>query len=241
MKAFVDSREPEDVKNMFHTQFSGTDFGTETRELPQADFYLPEYDVAIERKEASDFASSTTEGRLSEQADRMMAEHNHNFLFLENEINDNDHYKTGSPDRINSLYNLKYSNIGDNSIIGMQTSLAVKRNFKIIYTESVDQTVYAVKRVFERFADEEHEQADGGYVKTADTGEVEDVQTAMIAQIDGVSADTAARILDEISFSVIAKKAPEVGYEGPKIVKEELMSVDGVGEKRAERVINAFQ
>jgi len=241
MKAFVDSREPGNVKNMFHTQFGGSEFDTETKELPQADFYLPEYDVAIERKEASDFASSTTDGRLSEQADRMMAEHDHNFLFLENEINDKDHYRTGSPDRINSLYDLKYSDISDNSIIGMQTSLAVKRNFKIIYTESVDQTVYAVKRVFERFADKEHEQADGGYVKTADTGEVDDVSVAMLMQIDGISEDKAWKILEEMRFSALGAFVCRGTKNGKERARDKIKNVDGVGDTLADRVINAFQ
>jgi len=79
MKPVIDSREPSKVKRFFE-QNSDTEWAV--RELPQADFYLPQKDVAIERKEASDFVSSTTEGRLSEQADRMAANHDHNHLLI---------------------------------------------------------------------------------------------------------------------------------------------------------------
>lgn len=222
MKAYVDSREPRKVKRK--TWNDKKDISFHEKELPQADFYLPEHDVAIERKEASDFASSTTDGRLSEQADRMMAEHDHNFLILEGDI---------------SVYNLKYSDISDHSIIGMQTSLAVKRDFKIIYTKSIDQTIYAVNRIFERFMDEEHESADGGYVKTADTGEVDNIDAKMISQIDGVSTEKALKIcevtsINDIAWNVSCERGDTQG------IKDKIMNVDGVGTVLAQRVIDAF-
>jgi len=224
MKAIVDSREPTDVKSRFHaTVTTGV---TMTEELPQADFYLDEYDVAIERKEASDFASSTTDGRLSEQADRMVAEHEHVFVIIE---------RSSEP-----LYDLPYTKVSDNSLIGMQTSLAVKRGVRIIYTESVEQTVYAVKRIFERFCDGEHERAGGGYVKTADTGEVDNLDVRMIAQIDGISADKARTIVEEvgdlnrISWNVSAERGDTQG------IKDALMQVNGIGPTLAGRLINVF-
>jgi len=218
MKAFIDSREPVKIKDL-----AEVDRNYETKELPQADFYLPEEDVAIERKEASDFASSTTDGRLSKQADRMIAEHEHVYLILE-----------GSP------YDLEYSNISPNSVIGMQTSLAVKRGIKIVYTSNEHETLYAVNRVFERHADGEHEQQDGGYVKTADTGEVDDVQVAMLMQIQGISEEKARAILKKISFDELADCATNIGYDGPEIAKEAVRKVDGIGPTLAQRVIDSF-
>ena len=82
MEAFVDSREPGSVKGRIIHDID-TDITYDAKELPQGDFYLPEHDVVIERKEALDFASSTTDGRLSEQADRMVAEHEHVFVVIE--------------------------------------------------------------------------------------------------------------------------------------------------------------
>ena len=223
MKAFVDSREPDEVKLKCAKGNANGEITFNTKELPQADFYLPEEDVAIERKEASDFASSTTDGRLSKQADRMIAKHDHVYVIIE---------RPSEP-----LYDLPYTNVSENSLVGMQTSLAVKRGIKIIYTESVEQTLYAVNRVFERHLDSEHEEQGGGYVKTADTGEVDDVHVAMLMQIDGISEEKAEAILEQVSFN-------ELGYMTPmdsNDTEASIMRVDGIGPTLAERVISAFQ
>jgi len=223
---FIDSREPQNLKSMAAMQH-----GMQTKELPQGDFYHPEHDVIIERKEASDFASSTTDGRLSEQADRMIAEHDHVCLIIENDV---ESYFDGDKYQIKSLYDLRYSHVSSHSIIGMQTSLAVKRGIKIIYTESIDDTCYAVNRIFERFRDEEHESAESGYVNTADTGEVDDVQVAMLMQVDGISKEKAKYIDSKLySLANIVKE--------PDSTKKRLLEVEGVGDTLAERVINAFQ
>lgn len=212
MKGFVDSREPDKVKEL---AAKSTDISFDTKELPQGDFYLPDYDVIVERKEASDFASSITDGRLSEQADRMVANHDYAFVVIE-----------GSP------YGLKYSDIHENSLIGMQTSLAVKRGIHILYTEGFEQTVEAVNRVFQRFLDEEHEASDIGYVKTADV-ETDDTGVAMLAQIEGISEEKAREIDELFVFEEFVRHPDEM--------KEELQDmIDGVGPTLAERVINAF-
>lgn len=229
MRAFVDSREPEGLKNLAESKY-----GFETKELPQGDFYLPEKDAVIERKDASDFASSTTDGRLSEQADRMIAEHEHVYLILENDL----YWQDGE---FNSLYNQIFSSISENSIIGMQTSLAVKRGIKIIYTENVDQTLYAANRIFERHMDDEHEQDNTGYVKTADTGEVDDVQAAMLMQIDGISKNKAEDILElygDVASVAVGERNGMM--ESEKVRKESLQTISGIGPTLSERVINAF-
>jgi len=231
MKAYVDSREPAELRGeLLEKEYS---IVYSVKELPQGDFYLPEYDVVVERKEASDFASSTTDGRLSEQADRMIAEHEHVFLIIENEL----YSKYGDAF---GLYTQEYSNIEANSITGMQTSLAVKRGIKIIYTESIKDTCYAVNRIFERFADEEHKSAESGYVKTADTGEVEDTQVAMLMQIDGISEEKARHVLNVISFDKIAYMS-EPGSDSETDLSSRIQRVDGIGDKLADRIIKAFQ
>lgn len=234
MKAYVDSREPDEVSLRLLKGSAKDDrqHSWDEKELPQGDFYLPEHDVVVERKEASDFASSTVDGRLSEQADRMVAQHDHVYVILENSVEKT--YGEGDP---YSLYNLRHSNINNNSITGMQTSLAVKRGIKIIYTESVSDTCWAVNRIFERFTDEEHVQADEGYVATSDTGEVDDVQVAMLMQVEGISEEKAREILDIKAFSWYVYMVQEDHAR----MKEVLMRVDGVGDKLAERVINAFK
>jgi ERCC4-type nuclease len=219
MKFFVDSREPQSVKNKLLL----TSHDVEVKELDQADFYMPEEDVAVERKEASDFASSTTKGRLSEQADRMASSHDYNFLLLE-----------GSP------YDLSYSNVGSHSLIGMQTSLAVKRGFSTVFTESVEDTCYAVVRVFERFGSGQHESSSSGYVKTADTGEVDDVQVSMLMQVQGISREKAEKIVEEIGFSSICSMRHNA-FAPEEKCKAKFEEIDGIGSTLADRVLNAFR
>lgn len=230
MRAFIDSREPEGMRNLAENKY-----GFETKELPQGDFYLPEKDVVIERKDASDFANSTSDGRLSNQADRMIAEHEHAYLIIENDL-------YWQNDEFNSLYSLIFSNVSANSLTGMQTSLAVKRGIKIIYTESGDQTLYAAKRIFERYMDDEHEQDGAGYVKTHDTGEVEDVQVAMLMQIDGISKEKADYIAESFDFSQLSENSYIYDSDDNRVkVEDALQSIPGIGPTLAERVISAFQ
>ena len=217
MKAKVDSREPKDLKSKAQLEY-----GFEEDTMPQADFYLPEKDVAIERKEASDFASSTTEGRLSKQADRMVAEHEHVYIIIE---------RPSEP-----LYDLPYTNVSDNSLIGMQTSLAVKRGIKIIYTESIEQTLYAVNRIFERHLNDEAD--DTGYVKTHDTGEVEDVQVAMLMQIDGISEEKGQNIVEKYG---IRRINAAICQGAGDMVAEDIQTIDGIGPTLAERVMETFR
>jgi len=233
MKAFVDSREPMELKTITDIEFEDISI----KELPQGDFYLPSEDVVIERKEASDFASSTTDGRLSEQADRMIDEHEHVYVIIENDIGS---YYNGDDYRVKSLYNLRYSGVGSHSLIGMQTSLAVKRGIKIIYTESADDTVYAAKRVFERHLDGEAGEGDS-HVKTADTGAVDDLNVKILMQIEGVSEQKARTIVKEvgdvghIAWNVACERGDTDG------VKDALRNIDGIGRVLAKRVINTFQ
>lgn len=223
-KAVIDSREDQKVKKSFSVEMQRFEqLEAEVEELDQGDFYLPECDVVVERKEASDFASSLTDGRLSEQADRMAANHDHVFLVIE-----------GSP------YDLKYSDVSGKSVTGMQTSLAVKRDVHILFTNGVMATHYAVGRVFQRFLDGEHREADTGYVKTADTGEVDDVQVAMLMQIDGISKQKARDILDQLPFDTLAyNSAAQYGHRTE--ISRRLKKVDGVGDTLAWRIIDVFQ
>jgi len=119
----VDSREPGHVKALAQelvakvgdnpNLYSDEVMTVEECELETADFAVPELGIGIERKAASDFASSVQDRRISEQGDRMVEEFEHRYVIIE---------ESGD------LYNLKYTNIADNSLIGQQVSLAAKRD-----------------------------------------------------------------------------------------------------------------
>jgi len=74
-------------------------------------------------------------------------------------------------------------------------------------------------------------------VKTADAGEVEDVQVAMLMQIDGISEEKAGKILDRFRSIATMIYSKEQGFD----VKTELQDIEGIGSTLSKRVINAFQ
>jgi len=122
----------------------------------------------------------------------------------------------------------------------MQASLAVKRGFRTIYTEGVDDTCYAVLRLFERFSSGQHERDASGYVKTADTGQVDDVQVAMLMQINGISEEKARKIVEKIGFSSICSMRHNA-FAPKEKCKDKFTEIEGIGPTLAQRVIDAFE
>jgi len=113
----VDSREPGHVRELAKELAGSEAIDTvEVTQLETADFAVPELGIGIERKAASDFASSVQDRRISEQGDRMVEDFEHRYVIIE---------ESGD------LYNLKYTNIADNSLIGQQVSLAAKRDINL--------------------------------------------------------------------------------------------------------------
>jgi len=216
-KAVVDSAEPWQARE-YMKQKSGGVFDWSQEKLPTGDYVYPAESVVIERKEASDFASSLTDGRLSEQADRMCEEFDYQYIILE-----------GSP------YKLQYSDVAENSLMGMMSSLAVKRGIPVLFTETRDQTLWLVNRIFERHRGGEAGQG-GSHVKTFDAGEVDDLELAMLMQIPGVTESKANEIVDTYGgFHRLSGRAHE-----PKQFKNDLMRIDGVGSKTASKIVNLF-
>lgn len=216
MQVQIDSREPEAVKQAADTILD--DYGVET--LDTADFAVPELGIGVERKEASDFASSVRDRRISEQGDRMVEEFSHRYVILEGD----------------GLYNLKYTDISANSLIGQQVSLAAKRDINIVVSPDVEGTVYAVRRIVERV---KNGSEDVGYVKTVDV-ETDDTALAMLCRINGISCEKAERLLDEYYFRDGLSGFGILVRTERDQVKRDLQMLDGIGPVLAERVINAF-
>lgn len=211
----VDSNEPQGIINEIKDR---ADFNVKVESLPQGDFLYPTEGVAIERKTGSDLAQSIQDRRVKEQTARMRAEHDHVYLVAEGE-----------------LFNLPHSNMHPNSITGQMISLAVKKGVRIVPTQSHAGTGYAVNRIFERHRDEEH-QEQTEYLRRHDTGEVEDVNTSMLMQIDGISQEKAEAILDLKDW----KSWTWLAVDDHAKMSEDLQRIDGIGPKTATKVIKAF-
>lgn len=228
MKLLIDSREPGQVQQQMIVEAETSDIITDTEvtTLETGDFAVPELGLGIERKEASDYASSVTDGRASRQGDRMVEEYRHRFVVLE-----------GS-----GLYDLKYSSVSSNSLVGQQVSMAVKRGINFINTGGVKGTCFAVRRIVERLA--KQEAGDGeeiGYVKTFDT-DADDFRVKALAQVEGISESKAEDLVEQTSlFNDGFSRFGSLLWSGETgDVREELMRVDGVGNGLAERIIKAF-
>lgn len=221
----VDSREPNDMIDAMRKEVENSDVIQDItiKELETADFVCS--DIGVERKEVSDFASSVQDRRISEQGDRMVEEFEHRYVVLEDR-----HEGEG-------LYDLKHTSIASNSLIGQQVSLAAKRDIRIIKTDGIEGTAFAVRRIVERSLKDESV----GHTKTVDV-ETGDVQVAILAQIEGISEEKAKKIIDETPFTGLGNIALywEVYHSGGGNVSPQTMleEVDGIGPKLAERIIN---
>lgn len=210
MTLYIDTHEPDSVKSTVKLTIADRDTGvdTEIKGLKTSDFV---YDnVAIERKEASDLAQSIKDRRLKEQTVRMLEDFEHAYIIVE-----------GNP------YDLKYTNLHDNSFIGTLTSRA-EAGCRIIYTPDIDGTAYAINKIIEK-----HEESDSTDVELKRTNaDTEDVEVAMLTCIKGISKEKAEDILETTSIMEIAVNPGEV--------HETLKAVDGIGSKLADRIIKSF-
>jgi len=219
---YIDSNEPTEVQTKVIEEIAGRsdiDINVETEGLKTGDFLMG--DVVIERKEASDLASSITDGRLREQTKRMSEDFQHRYLLVE-----------GNP------YNLKYSNIHPNSVAGSLLSTNCKRDVDIIPVGDQDSLAYAVYKICKL-----HEDGVLGseqkYLKTTSVEE-EDVRVSMLAQIEGISVKKAREIFQETDFVSIAHIIDYYNVDGYS-AEAELKKVDGIGPTLSQRVIDAFK
>lgn len=169
-------------------------------------------DIVIERKEAvGDFIGSIIDGRLREQAAKMCLNFEHKYLIIE-----------GNPYRTRSK-------ISHNAIIGKMTSLAVKYNIKIILVETPQQFAYACWSIIKKHI-EEGMFDPNDFKKLSYKVSDDDIVTAMILQIPGIGYDKAKQIAEKYNYSLITLTN--------NITKEELCSIEGIGEVTAEKVIS---
>lgn len=221
-QAVIDSREPDDIKNVVGQELKDKNFEVSIQEEAQGDFHYPHQDVVIERKTPSDLAQSIQDRRISEQADRMIAEHDHVYLIIE-----------GDP------FNLTHTDLNHNSIRGQLISLAAKRGIKILPTNDKNGTAFTVRRLFQRYKDGDHK-TNTEYLKTHDTGEVENVKLAMLTQINGLSKSKAENVLEKLDGEFSSAYSAIAGGK-THLLRSNLEEIDGIGPKTSEKIVNALK
>ena len=166
--------------------------------------------VCIERKEATDFVGSIMDNRLSEQAKKMVyGGYEHKFVIIE-----------GNP--YNTISNISYK-----SIIGKMTSLCLKYNISIIYTQTPTQTAYASYNIIEKVVNEDR--FDGNYVpNTLPEIHTQDILARMIAQIPGVGYEKAEKVSAMYNYNLweFCNKATPA----------QISTIDGIGKIMSRKI-----
>lgn len=213
---YVDSREPENVRSKIRKELNERNVPVTVmeEELDTGDFVFG--DIVIERKEASDFVSSITDGRLSEQSSKMSVDFGeHKYVIVE-----------GDP------YGVVHSNIHDNSIVGMFCSLGFKKDVKVVPVKTLSHTLFAVARIVEYSLDDESfDPAEFALSRTE--ADKEDVTVSMIACIEGISVDRARDVIEHIG----ADSVQDVAESDVDTLQE----IEGVGEKRANKILDSVR
>lgn len=212
---YIDSNEPPTVKQLVQTTILDRTQNTETKikGLKTSDFIYK--DVAIERKEASDLAESIKDRRLKEQTLRMKEDFQHQYIVVE-----------GDP------YNLKYSNMHDNSFIGTLVSRAAD-GIKVIPTPDKKGTAYALYKIIDKHQDTDN--TEKRLLKKTNAN-AEDTKVAMLSCVEGISGEKARTIFNETKFNSVA----DILNENKDEAFEELQKIEGIGRKLSARIVESL-
>ena len=180
MKIIVDSREPEDIRSHFECQ-----------PLDNADFHIVDGEsivCLIERKTWADLAASFRDGRSKEQMARMIGSGCPNIYYI-----------------IEGKYSKSKCRVEYKTLIKHLTNKCVSSSIKLLPTGNKDETISAVRALFESFRD-------GGskstYVATRKVQKAEMTRdnclALMLSVIPGVSAYCAEKIAEKYNNSFMA-------------------------------------
>lgn len=215
----VDTREPDEVK-LLTLSHPDVDNWMET-ELDAADIVVN--GVGFERKTPSDFASSLMEGRLDEQAEKLVEVYDHAKILLEGGFED--------------FSSLPHTSINAASLRGKAASLDMRYGLAVVPTGGSPETETARRLLIDmaiRYGRKATEDPTSDYLSTGAAGTDEPLGKRLWACFEGVGPQRA-----EDLFSAVG--APmDIGYltHGDKV--DRLMDVEGIGETTAERIASAF-
>ena len=178
----------------------------EIRQLPVGDFILSDR-VGVERKTTGDFLQSIIDKRLLSQANELSRNFEIPIMIIEGR---------------ESLHSLR--DIHPNAIRGALVSLPIDFGISVIPSEDENDTANLLYMIAKREQEpEEKEVALRGERKPVS---LEERQRYIIESLPDVSAVLARRLLEKFGSVINTVNAS----------KKELMEVEGIGEKRAERI-----
>jgi len=174
--------------------------------LETGDFIVE--DCIFERKTPSDFASSLQEGRLREQVERMAASDYRPFVLIEGDMSD--------------FSNLEHSKMPPKSLRGMTASILGRNGIPVVFCSNPK----LLADIAIRIARKTEEDLNNHHVKTTES--VKDVPfvTQFFMNVEGIGLSTAEELTEAFGSVEEAMNAST----------DELASVGGIGEKRAQNI-----
>ena len=211
MPVILDSLEPEHIKDLFHEFYPD---GVVER-LDSGDLACTEYNVAIERKTAPDFVGSVMgsngeDGRLWHQARRMRDTYASSYIILIGGYND-----LPEPDKQRFPHKMW---------TGAIISLMARYNMKFLKVNTNREFFQISKRIFSKSDGIDKHPMN---IKRA-TNEKEAVLVGALYQVPGIGLEYSKRIIDVLGIDSIIELC--------KTTVEDLMSVDGIGERKAKSI-----
>jgi Fanconi anemia group M protein len=175
--------------------------------LKSGDFILSE-DVGCERKSVADFVNSLIDGRLFEQAKKLKSEFAKPFLILEGDFN--------------LLFSIR--NVSNSALLGSLASLIIDWGIPILFTKNKEETAELLYIVARREQIEKKKEV--SVRKNCKPSTITDMQQFFIEGLPQIGPEIAKALLK---------------YFGtPKNIinasVEELMKVEGIGEKKAKLI-----
>lgn len=211
MPVILDSIEPQHIKDLFHEFYPD---GSVER-LDSGDLACTEYNVGIERKTNQDFVGSIMgsngeDGRLWHQARRMRDTYASSYIILIGGYND-----LPEPDK---------QRFTQDMWTGAIISLMARYNMKFLKVNTNREFFQISKRIFSK--------SDGIDKHTMNikraTNEKEAVLVGALYQVPGIGLEYSKRIIDVLGVDSIIGLC--------KTTVEDLMSVDGIGERKANSI-----
>ena len=211
MSVILDSIEPQHIKDLFHEFYPA---GSVER-LDSADLACTEYNVGIERKTAPDFVGSVMgdcngDGRLWHLALRMSETNSSSYKILVGVYID-----LPEPDKQRFTQKMWK---------GAIISLMARYGMKFLKVNTNREFFQLSKRIFSKSDGIDKHPMN---IKRA-TNEKEAVLVGALYQVPGIGLEYSKRIIDVLGIDSIIDLC--------KTSKEDLMSVDGIGERKANAI-----
>lgn len=212
VEVVIDVREPPEITGAVdaHPEVESYEFA----ELPAADLEIS--GIGFERKAPGDYVGSLKDGRLTEQTMKLGQRYEHAYILYEGSI-----VETDSPFK---------SSMNGSSIRGSMASLIAREDSGVHAVIPVSNRELLVDMAI-RIARKHIEESDQKYIPKPDVGVNADPTEMMYACIPGVGPEMAERLKEH--YPTIRMFTEEASFE-------ELQEIEGIGEERALKIIDAF-